>query len=258
MDTFGDRLRSERESRGLSIESLAETLGVEAGRLGALEQNDFGVLPDEATMLDCLRGYAAALEVDAELMIEDYLHERSRCLQRLEAALPELPEDEPRRGRLVAVVFTAAVALLGGWWLLKGREAPPPPQFVPREHPLPAPAPSATAASVATAVSLDVVEHGTGSGISDRRLIGEASQFHEGRQVYFWTRVEGGSNGENIDHVWLHDGSEEARMTLTLGGSNWRTYSYKTLQSGSAGDWAVEARDSAGQLLARREFRCVP
>ena len=44
-------------------------------------------------------------------------------------------------------------------------------------------------------------------------------------------------------------------MSLKLGGSRWRTYSAKMLRS--AGDWTVEVRDEAGQVLARTEFVCT-
>ena len=89
MDTFGARLKSEREDRGLAIQAVAETLGVEQDRLLALERNDFEALPEEAEMMACLHAYAECLEVDAELMIEDYVRERDRCLARLAQALSD-------------------------------------------------------------------------------------------------------------------------------------------------------------------------
>ena len=82
MDTFGDNLKSEREDRGLSIQAVAEILRVDHDRLRALERNDFDALPDEAVMMDCLHGYADCLQVDADLMIEDYVQERERSLRR--------------------------------------------------------------------------------------------------------------------------------------------------------------------------------
>ena len=84
MDTFGDRLKSEREDRGLSIQAVAEILRVDHGLLRALERNDFDALPDEAAMMDCLQAYAECLEVDSDLMIEDYVRERDNSLRRLE------------------------------------------------------------------------------------------------------------------------------------------------------------------------------
>ncbi|MGB5659919.1 MAG: helix-turn-helix domain-containing protein, partial [Thermoanaerobaculia bacterium] len=130
MDTFGDRLRTEREDRGLSIQDVAEILRVDQDHLWALERNDFDALPDEAVMMDCLHGYADCLQVDADLMIEDYVQERERSLRRLEdiavqqvaeTAPPTIPTDAERRPRfsrwLVALVVVA-IAMLAAWWML--------------------------------------------------------------------------------------------------------------------------------------------
>lgn len=105
---------------------------------------------------------------------------------------------------------------------------------------------------------LSIREHGVGRGVVGHDLAGEAEQFAEGERVWFWTRVEGGSTGAWIDHVWIRDGDEALRVPLQLGGSSWRTRSYKDLNPGSEGNWAVEARDEAGRVLARQEFRCSP
>ena len=85
-----------------------------------------------------------------------------------------------------------------------------------------------------------------------------STRFAEGTQVWFWTRAMNGSRGDRLDHVWLHNGVEQARISLMLGGSRWRTQSAKMLHPGSTGNWAVEARDAAGRVLARVDFACIP
>jgi len=103
---------------------------------------------------------------------------------------------------------------------------------------------------------LSIREHGVGMRVVRHELAGEAEQFAEGERVFFWTRIEGGAAGESIDHVWIYEGKEMLRVPLKVGGARWRTHSYKDLNPGSVGTWAVEARDSAGWILARREFVC--
>jgi hypothetical protein len=103
---------------------------------------------------------------------------------------------------------------------------------------------------------LIVREHGVGTGVVDRALVGEGNRFVEGEQVWFWTRVSGGAEGETIRHVWFHEGRETARIPLTLGGPHWRTQSRKILTIGMTGRWAVEAQDEAGRVIARSEFVC--
>ena len=70
--------------------------------------------------------------------------------------------------------------------------------------------------------------------------------------------MQGGGAGDTITHVWLHQGIETRRIPLKIGGQRWRTHSVKTLHAGSAGEWAVEARDADERVLARSEFAAVP
>lgn len=307
METFGEKLKWEREDRGLRIQDVAEALGLDQDQLQALERNEFDSLPDDATMMACLRAYAERLEVDAELMIEDYTRERDACLQQLTEALPDpLVETVPITAdttagqrpapprALVGMLILAAVAIAGAWWTFSGDATPqawngtqtasrtarpetpqepvaaitapieteaapaqkqpettPAPPKPPVERPAPAPPnPAATA-------TLSISDHGVGTAVENRQLVGRSDRFAEGTQVWFWTNVTGGTRGDRIDHVWLQDGVEKLRIPLNIGGSRWRTQSSKTLHAGAAGDWAVEARDDQGRVLARTDFVCT-
>lgn len=112
--------------------------------------------------------------------------------------------------------------------------------------------------SAPASVRLAIQEHGIGSGIVGRKLVGQGERFAEGTQVWFWTHVTGGRPGQTLRHVWLHEGQEAISVPLTLGGPRWRTQSRKNLRQGSVGDWTVEARDDTGRVLAQQKFRCVP
>lgn len=107
------------------------------------------------------------------------------------------------------------------------------------------------------AAQLSVPDHGLGTGIHNRQLVGRSDRFVEGTEVWFWTRVVGGRQGDTIRHIWTHEGRESGRVPLTLGGEHWRTQSRKTLREGSAGHWVVEAVAVDGEVLARREFVCL-
>lgn len=132
-------------------------------------------------------------------------------------------------------------------------QAPPagapdaPPEAVTPGTPAPSPAP-------ATASRLSVTEYGVGTGVVENRLVGESDRFPPGRKVWFWTRVRGGAPGDIIRHVWLHEGSVVETIKLRIGASHWRTHSFKTPYA--EGDWAVEVRDAAGNVLARAAFTC--
>lgn len=284
MDTFGDRLKSEREDRGLTLHAVAEILRVDHDHLQALERNDFDALPDEAAMMQCLHAYAECLQVDADLMIEDYVQERDRCLRRLEdavtaqvteaapVAVRSLAHSRARFSPWLVAVVVVALAMLAVWWMLSRDATPPgpesseisvpvePPSMPPAEAaPVPVSRPADRSAGTTPAPSkLSVPEYGVGTAVENRQLVGQSNRYAEGTRVWFWTRVEDGTRGDTIDHVWLREGVEATRVSLKIGGSSWRTYSHKTLHAGTAGDWVVEARDEAGRVLARSEFVCVP
>jgi hypothetical protein len=104
--------------------------------------------------------------------------------------------------------------------------------------------------------TLTIPESGVGSGVEERALVGVSDRFRVGDQVWFWTRVTGGADGDRIRHVWLKDGEEKLSVGLTLGGAHWRTWTRKTLHPGSEGAWTVEARDEEGNVLATTVFVC--
>lgn len=109
-----------------------------------------------------------------------------------------------------------------------------------------------------TASSLDVMDFGVGTGVSQRQLTGRSDHFPVGTKVWFWTRTLGGSKGEILEHVWLREGQPVITYTRTLGGPHWRNSSRKTLGPGSQGRWTVEARDVSGRVVARTSFACTP
>ena len=104
---------------------------------------------------------------------------------------------------------------------------------------------------------LSVEEHGVGSGVANRQLLGPSEEFVEGSFVWFWTRVHGGRRGDRVEHVWLHEGREIGTVPLRIAGEQWRTQSRRKMGVGSAGRWTVEARDVEGRLLASSTFDVV-
>jgi transcriptional regulator with XRE-family HTH domain len=132
MQSFGETLKAEREDRGLTIESLAQTLSVDQERLRALERNDFAALPDEATMMDCLNAFADCLGVDAEMMIDDYVKERDQWLQQLdrEISRQSVPVSRPP-WVFGALIAAAAIVILAAWWIFSADGPSPNPPAQP-------------------------------------------------------------------------------------------------------------------------------
>ncbi len=110
--------------------------------------------------------------------------------------------------------------------------------------------PSAAQAQLAvdeSAIALDVI---------DRMAVGADSSFSAGvERVYCWTRITGApEGGTTIHHVWIHGDQEMADLELDIGAPSWRTWSNKAIMSDWTGDWRVEVRDDAGNVLATVRF----
>lgn len=91
-----------------------------------------------------------------------------------------------------------------------------------------------------------------GGPVDSVRRISSAST----KALYCYTLVSSPDDSEReITHVWFWNGEEAGSYTLPVRGARWRTYSKKFISKGMGGQWRVEARDSAGNLLKSLEFR---
>lgn len=70
--------------------------------------------------------------------------------------------------------------------------------------------------------------------------------------VSVWSNVTG-AEGTTIQHVWIH-GEMQFPVSLEIRGSPWRTWSVKRIPPEWAGEWRVEIRDGAGNLLDTLSF----
>lgn len=111
----------------------------------------------------------------------------------------------------------------------------------------------ALALALPSAVSAQSVEARTARAVVDRMPDGEASEFPvDVGEVVCWSLVTG-AEGTSIQHVWIHDGMEFP-VTLQIGGSPWRTWTTKTIPPEWAGEWQVQIRDAAGNLMDELSF----
>ena len=78
MQSFGERLRHERETRNTTIEEISVATGIHRGFLEALEKNEFQSLPGGAFGKFYLRAYAEILDFDPEPLMVHYDRERHR------------------------------------------------------------------------------------------------------------------------------------------------------------------------------------
>jgi transcriptional regulator with XRE-family HTH domain len=71
-DTFGPRLRAERERRGISLDTLASVTKVGADLWEGLERNDFSRWPSGIFARSFVRDYARAVGLDADEVVNEF------------------------------------------------------------------------------------------------------------------------------------------------------------------------------------------
>lgn len=71
-DTFGPRLRSERERRGISLETIAAVTKVSADLWDGLERNDFSRWPSGIFARAFVRDYARAIGLDEDEVLNEF------------------------------------------------------------------------------------------------------------------------------------------------------------------------------------------
>ena len=74
-------------------------------------------------------------------------------------------------------------------------------------------------------------------------------------EVSFYTLLEGDFGERVVEHVWIWNGDEVARVSLTVHGPRWRTWSSKTIPADWTGPWEARIEDSSGTVLASVPFR---
>jgi transcriptional regulator with XRE-family HTH domain len=71
-DTFGPRLRAERERRGISLDTIASVTKVSADLWDGLERNDFSRWPSGIFARAFVRDYARAIGLDADEIVNEF------------------------------------------------------------------------------------------------------------------------------------------------------------------------------------------
>jgi hypothetical protein len=73
-------------------------------------------------------------------------------------------------------------------------------------------------------------------------------------KLYCFTRIVGAQGNTKITHVWYYQEEEMARVSLTIGSVDWRTYSSKRFLPQWAGQWRVVVLDSDQNVVGEIPF----
>ncbi|MEX2466719.1 MAG: DUF2914 domain-containing protein [Gemmatimonadota bacterium] len=94
------------------------------------------------------------------------------------------------------------------------------------------------------------------TGVEDREPVGTGASFSaDVQELVFYTVLEGGFTQRVVEHVWVRNGEEVARVPLTVSGPRWRTWSTKTIPEDWTGEWEARIEDADGSVLARAAFQ---
>lgn len=151
MGVFGDRLRREREMRGITLDEITESTKISRRHLEALEGEHFDQLPGGVFNKGFVRAYARFLGIDEDQAVADYStasNEQPEPEDKFPLEIHEEPNRElnPRRSKLPLAFAVAALVgvLVGYFFFLKskshGTEAAQPSAAQASSAPTPEPA----------------------------------------------------------------------------------------------------------------------
>jgi cytoskeleton protein RodZ len=136
---FGDKLRREREMRGVTLDEIAEATKIGTRSLRALEEERFDQLPGGIFNKGFVRSYARFLGLDEEQAVADYVAAQSdqpskadvleKMAAQAEAARRNEAASVGDKGRFTGIWIATAVLILivigagGGWKYYQQKQA---------------------------------------------------------------------------------------------------------------------------------------
>lgn len=112
---FGNRMKRQREERGVSLRRIADATKISVSALEALERNDISRLPGGIFSRAFVRSYAIEIGLDPEQTVRDFLVQFPH--DSVTVGSPHVPQDldPPRKSARWGTVLTAlAISVLIG------------------------------------------------------------------------------------------------------------------------------------------------
>ena len=123
MTGFGDKLRREREMRGISLEEISESTKIGTRSLRALEEDDFEKLPGGIFNKGFVRAYSRFLGLDEDQTVADFdaaLKEYNLARGQMDVPVEQEPEPVNTKAIwLIAAALALIVAFTAAGYFLK-------------------------------------------------------------------------------------------------------------------------------------------
>jgi cytoskeleton protein RodZ len=122
MGSFGERLRREREMRGITLNEIAESTKISRRHLESLEKEDFESLPGGIFNKGFVRAYARFLGINEEQAVADYSAASNEPLEPEDKFPLEIhdqpdPKLNPKRSSMpLLLALVALLAVLAVFW----------------------------------------------------------------------------------------------------------------------------------------------
>jgi cytoskeletal protein RodZ len=113
MESLGEKLRTTRVEKALSIDQISRETNISLRYIEALETENFSIFPGEPYVIGFLRNYGTYLELDVQKLISLY---RALRIQEQPVPVEQLLKPRPRIPRfLLPVVVILVLVCAAGW-----------------------------------------------------------------------------------------------------------------------------------------------
>lgn len=117
MESPGEKLKTTRIEKGISIEQASRETNITIRYIEALESENYSVFPGEPYAIGFLKNYSAYLDLDVQKMLSLY---RALRIQEQPVPVEQLLKNPPQFPKfIIPLVLILAAAGLGGWGAYK-------------------------------------------------------------------------------------------------------------------------------------------
>ncbi|MBW1708329.1 MAG: helix-turn-helix domain-containing protein [Deltaproteobacteria bacterium] len=128
-ETLGQRLRRQREEKGITLEEVSKATKIPVSNLEALEIGDEDKLPAPVYVRGFLKAYARELELDEWELLEEYNNTYGLTPEKFKIRVSTVPKQKSYILQISIIGLIAAVVLVAGGYYFFNRQKEPAPQI---------------------------------------------------------------------------------------------------------------------------------
>jgi len=113
MESLGEKLRTAREEKGLSISQVSRDTNITIRYIEALENENFSIFPGEPYIVGFLKNYSAYLEIDVQKIISLY---RAIRIQEQPVPVEQLLLHPPKLPKFIIPALIILIVVGAGSW----------------------------------------------------------------------------------------------------------------------------------------------